>query len=124
VPPWKRATMSNLDDDRYAREVIRAVGDLTKRLEEHTSTRDAAFKQLQETVEGIVVALRTDVHKAIISLQLNNSDHSKTHDADRVERAARQVQVDGTMKEIRNWSIWALVGIVALGAFIIGWLVF
>jgi hypothetical protein len=116
--------MSNIDDDRYAREVIRAVGDLTKRLEEHTRSRDEAFKHLQTTLEGVVVALRTDVHKAIISLQLNNSDHTKTHDADRIERAARQVAVDGTMKEIRNWSIWALVGIVAIGAFIVGWLVF
>jgi hypothetical protein len=116
--------MSNPDDDAYAREVIRVVADLTKRLEEYTRTRDEAFSQLQTSVEGIVVALRTDVHKAIISLQLNNSDHTKTHDADRVERAARQVQVDGQMTEIRYWSIAALVGIVAIGAFMVGWLVF
>lgn len=112
--------MSNFDDDAYSREVIRVVADLTKRLEEHTRSRDEAFKHLQTTVEGIVVALRTDVHKAIISLQLNNSDHSKTHDADRVDRAARQVAVDKQMSEIRNWSIGALVGIIAIGAFLIG----
>ncbi len=116
--------MASTDDDAYAREVIRVVADLTKRVEEHTKTGEESRKQLQDTVEAIVVALRTDVHKAIISLQLNNSDHSKTHDADRVERAARQVQVDGAMKEIRNWSIWALVGIVAIGFFLVGWLVF
>ena len=112
------------DEDAYAREVIRAVAGLTKQMEEYTRTRDEAFKHLQETVEGVVVALRTDVHKAIISLQLANSDHTKTHDADRVERAARQVAVDGQMTEIRYWSIAALVGIVAIGAFLIGWLVF
>jgi carbamoylphosphate synthase large subunit len=116
--------MASIDDDAYAREVIRVVADLTKRLEDHTRTRDEAFKQLQETVEGVVVSMRKDVHKAITSLQLTNSDHSKTHDADRVERAARQVAVDGQMSEIRYWSIAALVGIVAIGFFLVGWLVF
>lgn len=116
--------MATPDDDAYAREVIRVVADLTKRLEEHTRTRDEAFNHLQTTVEGIVVALRKDVHTAIISLQLKNSDHVNTHDADRVERTTRQVAVDKQMTEIRNWSIGALLGIIAVGAFLIGWLVF
>jgi hypothetical protein len=86
--------MSNLDDDRYAREVIRAVGDLTKRLEEHTSTRDAAFKQLQESVEGVVVSMRQDFWKTTIAIQRDATQHRDEHIVDRGERTHRQTTVD------------------------------
>jgi hypothetical protein len=127
--------MSNIDDDRYAREVIRVVADLTKRVEEHIKTGEEARKTLQANVEAIVVSMRQDITKTIVSLQLNQADHKVAHEADRVERATRQLavdtkfdtrqsQVDLQLSQIRNWLIGGLVGIVAIGAFIVGWLVF
>ncbi len=79
--------------------------------------------------------MRQDVHKAITSLQLQQSDHKVAHEADRVDRAARQTQVDtqfglrqtqvdAQLSQIRNWLIGGLIGIVAIGFFLIGWLVF
>jgi carbamoylphosphate synthase large subunit len=116
--------MATSDDDGYAREVVKVVRDLTTQFEEHTRNGDEGRKQLLRTVEGIVAGLRTDVHKAIISLQLNNSDHEKAHTADRIERATRQVQVDAQMVELRHWLIGLTVGVVGILFFLVGWLVF
>lgn len=116
--------MASTDDDGYAREVVQVVRDLTAQFEEHTRSGDEGRKQLLHTVEGIVAGLRTDVHKAIISLQLNNSDHEKSHSADRIDRATRQVQVDAQMVEIRRWLIGLTVGVVGIFFFLVGWLVF
>lgn len=111
-------------DDGYASAVIAAVHDLTILVEEHKRGGEESRQQLQTTVEQMVAALRQDVHKAITSLQLGQVDHKTAHEADRVERANRQVAVDLQMAEIRKWLIWGLIGIVAIGAFLIGWLVF
>lgn len=112
------------DDDGYANAVIQSVRDLTALVEEHKREGVESRQQLQTSVETMVAAMRQDVHKAIMSLQLGQGDHKTAHEADRVERANRQVAVDLQMAQLRNWVIAALIGIVALGAFIVGWLVF
>lgn len=116
--------MSNPVDDGYAQAVIETVRDMQRIVEEHTRAGNDSRLQLQASVEQMIAALRTDVHKAITSLQLGQVDHKAGHEADRIERANRQVQVDLQMAQLRNWVIGALVGIVAIGFFLIGWLVF
>jgi hypothetical protein len=111
-------------DDGYANAVIDAVHGLTVLVEEHKRAGEESRQALQSTVEHTVAALRTDVHKAIMSLQLGQADHKGAHEADRVERLTRQATVDLQMAQLRNWMVAMLVGIVALGAFIVGWLVF
>lgn len=111
-------------DDGYAAAVIDAVRDLTVLVEEHKRSGEESRQQLQQTVEQMVAALRQDVHKAIMSLQLGQGDHKSAHEADRIERTNRQVTVDLQMTQLRNWMVAMLVGIVAIGAFLIGWLVF
>lgn len=112
------------NDDSYANAVIEAVHDLTVLVEQHKRSGDDARQQLQTTVEQTVAAMRQDVHKAIMSLQLGQADHKGAHEADRVERATRQTTVDLQMAQMRNWMVAMLVSIVALGAFIVGWLLF
>lgn len=111
-------------DDPYAREVIRVVGDLTKRVEEYTRAGDEKRTQFQATIEGIVVQMRKDFHVAITSLQLNQSDHDKAHAADLVDRSNRQTVVDSQFNQIRNWVAGALIGIVLIIGILLGWLVF
>lgn len=123
------------DEEHHTSAMVTAVRDMAVKLEQHTRNGDEARSQLQQTVEAVVAALRQDVHKAITSLQLNQVDHKSSHEADRIERATRQQTVDTQMgqrqqavdvqlAQIRNWLIGGLVGIVAIGAFLIGWLVF
>jgi hypothetical protein len=111
-------------DDGYANAVIDAVHGLTVLVEEHKRAGEEGRQALQTTVEQTVTALRKDVQKAIFSLELGQGDHKAAHEADRIERLTRQATVDLQMAQIRNWMIGALLGIVALGAFIVGWLVF
>jgi hypothetical protein len=112
------------DEEYHTSAMVDAVREMTAKLEQHTRSGDAAREQLQHTVEGIVASMRTDVHKAILSLQLTQADHKTAHEADRMERSTRQIQVDAQLSQIRNWLIGMLIGIVAIGAFLVGWLVF
>lgn len=116
--------MSNPHDDPYAREVIRTVTELTQRVEAYTRASDEKRDQFQATMEGIVVQMRTDVHKALASLQLNQSDHTKVHAADLVERSNRQVVVDTQLNQIRNWIAGALFGILLIVGILLGGLLF
>lgn len=133
----------------YAQAVIETVRDLTAKVEAHTRTGEEARRELlasvearildmAHAVEASVASMRTDVHKAILSLQLNQADHNSSHEADRIERVGRQQQVDTQLMnrqqqidlqfvEVRKWLIVALIGIALLFAvifFLIGWLVF
>jgi len=79
-----------MTNDRRDHDVVNAVLDMSRTVEESVNHGDKARAQLQATVEGIVAALRTDVHRAIVSLQIDQVDHRKAHEADRVERITRQ----------------------------------
>lgn len=116
--------MSHPADDGYASAVIETVRDMQSKLEEHKRAGDEGRAALLSSVESTVAAMRQDVHKALASLQINQADHKLSHEADRVERATRQQQVDAQLAEIRKWVIGALIGIGLVGGILIGWLVF
>jgi len=97
------------NDDGYARAVIDTVNDMARRLEDHSHAGDMAREQLRETVEGTVAAMRADVHKAIVSLQLGQVDHKVAHEADRVERVVRQQSINIWMAAL------AILGLINIG---------
>lgn len=105
--------MSNPADDGYAQAVIETVRDLTALVEEHKRSGEEGRAQLLSTVEGIVAAMRTDVHKVVASLQMTIVE-------DKTERTKRQQQVDAQLTEIRRWMIGALIGIGIIGGILIG----
>lgn len=108
------------NEDGYAKEVIRTVAELSSKFEQYTHDGDEARKELKASVEGTVVQMRIDVHKAITALQLHQSDHGKSHEADRIERTNRQGVVDTQFTQIRNWLIGTLIGIVLIAGVLVG----
>lgn len=98
-------------DDGYAHAVIETVRDMQHLVEEHKRAGDEGRATLLATIEAMVAALRTDVHKAITSLQLGQVDHKAAHEADRIERVTRQAQLSAELASIRKWMIIGLVGI-------------
>lgn len=109
--------MSNPADDGYASAVIETVRDLTALVEEHKRSGEEGRQHLLVTVEQLIAALRTDVHKTVASLQIAIVE-------DRTERTKRQAQVDLQMAQLRNWVIGALVGIGIIGGILAGRLFF
>lgn len=99
------------DDDAYAHEVIRTVRQLTERVEAYTRGNDESRARFQASIEGIVVALRSDVHRSITALQLTDSQHKDDHIAERKERAADSVQRSNRQF---IWDLW-MGGLTALG---------
>lgn len=95
--------MSNPLDDPYAREVVRAVGDLTKRVDEYERDSKQDRADFKATIEASIAQLRRDFHAALAPIQLNEIDHRKVHENDRQERTNRQMV----------WNLW-MGGITAL----------
>jgi hypothetical protein len=112
--------MSTPADDGYAQAVIDTVRDLTMRVEEHKRSGEESRQHLQTSVEQLIAAMRQDVHKAITGLQLGQVDHKAAHEADRIERANRQAQVDLQMSELRKWLMGAIVGIAIIVGLLLG----
>lgn len=103
-------------DDGSNSVVIGVIRDLTKRLETYersSSNERAAFKR---SIEANLVQVRKDFHNALSPLQLDNIDHRKTHENDRVERIERQSAYDGSMNVIR-------VALLIMGGLLVGVLV-
>lgn len=117
------------EDDRYSQAVVDAVLDMTRKIEASTAdmtskveafTRhgDEARQQLQATVEGIVAALRTDVHRAIVGIQIDQVDHRKAHDIDRFERIRRQWSINLWMVVLTALLLVGIGANLALFAYI------
>ena len=113
--------MSN-NDDAFAAEVIRTVADLTRKFEQYTKHADEERRSLIESVNGTVEAMRKDVFRAIIRLQLDASQHRDEHSAERNERAADAV--DRLNRQL-IWNVWmgALTALVVLNLLLIGFVV-
>lgn len=109
--------MTHPADDGYAHAVIETVRELTALVEEHKRSGEDGRAQLLSRVEGVVAAMRQDVHKAIASVQMTIVE-------DKSERTRRQQQVDQQLTEIRRWLIGALIGIGLIGGILIGRVVF
>lgn len=105
--------MSTPADDGYAQAVIDTVRDLTATVEENKRAGEQGRADLLSTVEGIVAALRKDVHTTIASVQIAIIEDSR-------ERAKRQQQVDAQFVELRRWLIGALIGIGLIVGVLVG----
>lgn len=109
-------------EDENTSVVVGVIRDLTKRVddyEERSSHDRASFK---ESIEAGMIALRRDFHKALAPLQLDNIDHRKVHENDRLERIDRQKTTDDNFKDVRKLIylvIGLLVGFIITGIIII-----
>jgi len=70
---------------------VGVIRDLTQRLERYEKHADAEREELKRYVEQLLFDFRKNVHESIGALQLNDMDHRRTHDADRIERSNRQL---------------------------------
>lgn len=110
------------EDDATTSVVVGVIRDLTKRVDEYErDSKDdrAAFKA---TIEQSLVDLRRDFHRALVPLQLDNTDHRKVHETDRIERIERQTVNDSNFKDVRTLIylvIGLLVGFIIIGAIIL-----
>ncbi len=109
------------DDDAFAAEVIRTVANLTKRFEQNATHADEERRSMIESVNGTVEAMRKDVYRAIVSLQLNASQHRDEHSAERHERAADAVERINR-KLIMNLWMGALTILVVINLLLIGFI--
>ena len=121
------------DEDFHTSAMVNAVRDMARDLREYKDHADAERKALVESVNATVEAMRKDVFRAIISLQLNASQHRDEHSADRKERAAdivsriSQQSSDATERINRQLTInlWmgALTALVVINLLLIGFVV-
>ncbi len=109
------------DDDAYAKEVIRTVAELTRRFEQYTKHADGERHALIESVNGTVEAMRKDVYRVIVGLQLNDSQHRDEHSAERNERAADAVGRLNRQLTINLWMV-ALTTLVVINLLLIGFI--
>lgn len=110
------------------RVVIDVIRDLTKRLEvyeqasgakliEYEKRSSAERTAMKRSLEANMVQFRKDFHLAISPLQIDASDHRKTHDVDRLERVNRQASNDHQMYLIR--IVLLVMGGVLVAVFIL-----
>ena len=110
------------DDDFHTNAMVSAVRDMSQRLEQYTKHADSERAHLIDSVNGTVEAMRKDVYKAVISLQLNASQHKDEHMAERNERAADAVERINRQLTINLW-MGALTALVVLNLLLIGFVV-
>ena len=110
------------DEDTYASAIVESFRDLNRKLDDYTHHADAERKQLIESVNGTVEAMRKDVHRAIVSLQLNASQHRAEHIVERPERAADVVERINRQLTINLW-MGALTALVVINLLLIGFVV-
>lgn len=143
--------MPEPNEDAYAREVIRTVSDLVRKTDALETTvaqsvrhadeeRDKLLASVNATIEqkwsesiGSVEAMRKDVFRAIVSLQLNASQHRDEHSAERNERAAaigtevaaRSTDAIDRINRQLTVNLWmgALTALVVLNLLLIGFVV-
>jgi len=108
--------MSNPHDDPYAREVVRAVGDLTKRVDDYERNSSQDRADFKATIEASIVQLRRDFHEALAPIQLNEIDHRKVHETDRSERTNRQLVLDLWMGGI---TALVILNLILLGVVVV-----
>jgi len=110
------------DEDFHTSAMVSAVRDMSRKLEQYTQHADSERKQLIETVNATVEAMRKDVFRAIVRLQLDASQHRDEHSADRKERAADAI--DRLNRQL-TWNLWmgALTVMVVINLLLLGFIV-
>jgi hypothetical protein len=124
APLCVRPVMAGNDSEQSV--VVGVIRDLTTRLEAYERHADQERKQFQETVVQLVSNLRRDMHRAITPIQIDQIEHARTHDADRVERSNRQAETDRRMSDLQHdirQLRYLLIGITCLMAIAVGILV-
>jgi response regulator RpfG family c-di-GMP phosphodiesterase len=110
------------DEDSHTSAMVDAVRDMAHRLEEYQHHADDERTKLLESVNGTVEAMRKDVYRAIISLQLNAAQHRDEHTADRKERASDAIDRLNRQLTINMW-MGALTALVVINLLLIGFVV-
>lgn len=110
------------DEDFHTSAMVNAVRDMAFKLEEYTRHADEERNKLLESVNSTVESMRKDVYKAIISLQLNASQHRDEHVAERKERAGDAVDRLNRQLTINLW-MGVLTALVAINLLLIGFVV-
>lgn len=108
------------DDDFHVSAMVTAVRDMAQKLEQYTQHADDERQKLLLSVNGTVEAMRKDVYRAIISLQLNASQHRDEHTAERKDRATDAVDRLNRQLIINLW-MGALTALVVLNLLLIGY---
>lgn len=110
------------DDDTHSSAMVNAVRDMAVKLEHYTKHADAERAQLIESVNATVEAMRKDVFRVIVNLQLDASQHRDEHSTDRQERAVDAV---ARLNRQLTQNLWmgALTALVVLNLLLIGFVV-
>lgn len=106
--------------DDHGSAMVEAVRDMVIRLEEHKRAGEESRQVLRGELTELVASMRADVHKSLASLSLHQADHKLAHEADRMERIARQQQLDAALNSIRRWLMVGLIGIALGVGFAVG----
>lgn len=110
------------DDEFHTSAMVSAVRDMAAKLEQYTRHADSERAQLIESVNATVEAMRKDVFRAIVSVQLNASQHRDEHSAERKERAADAIDRLNRQLTINLW-MGALTALVVINLLLIGFVV-
>lgn len=110
------------DDDFHTSAMVSAVRDMAQKLEQYQQHADEEREKLQQSVNATVEAMRKDVYRVIVNLQLDASQHRDEHIADRKERAADAV---ARLNRQLTQNLWmgALTVLVVLNLLLIGYIV-
>jgi hypothetical protein len=110
------------DDEFQTSAMVDAVRDMSRKLDNYTRHADQERDKLLASVNGTVEAMRKDVYRAIISLQLNASQHKDEHTAERKERAADAIERVNRQLTVNLW-MGALTVMVVINLLLIGFVV-
>ena len=113
--------------------MVNAVRDMAKELRDYKHHADeerdhmrvelnAAIDKKWQAMVDTVEAMRKDVYRVVINLQLNDSQHRDEHSAERKERAADAVDRLNRQLTINLW-MGALTALVVLNLLLIGFVV-
>ena len=114
--------MSPSDEEFHTSAMVAAVRDMSRKLEEYQKHADEERDKLLASVNATVEAMRKDVFRVIVNLQLDASQHRDEHAAERHERAADAI--DRLNRQL-VWNLWmgALTVLVVLNLLLIGYVV-
>ena len=110
------------DEEFHTSAMVAAVRDMAQKLEAYTTHAAEERTKVLDSVNATVEAMRKDVYRAVISLQLNASQHRDEHSADRKERAADAIDRLNRQLILNVW-LGALTGLVVLNLLLIGFIV-
>lgn len=110
------------DEDVHASAMVEAVRDMSRKLEQYTQHADAERDKLIASVNGTVEAMRKDVFKVVVALQLDAMQHKDEHSTERKDRATDAIDRLNRQLIINIW-MGALTALVVLNLLLVGFVV-